>query len=163
RNSNVVWVAAQGPLWSAGGDRGIFKTTDGGATWKQMLTPGATADTGGNEVYLDPSNPDVVYASTWQRRRGVGQMIGAGAESGSLKATNGGTSWTKLTKGLPKGDMGRIAMGVDPKAKPTRVYALINALADTGFYRSDDAGATWVRQGAPLDSPLPSATPTPTP
>ena len=90
-------------------------------------------------------------------------MIGGGPESGIYKSINGGTTWTKLTKGLPKGDMGRIAMGVDPKAKPTRVYALINALADTGFYRSDDAGATWVRQGAPLDAPLPAAAPPPAP
>jgi hypothetical protein len=91
--------------------------------------------TGGNEVVIDPNNPEVLYASTWQRRRGVGQMIGGGPESGIYKSTNGGATWTELTKGLPQGDMGRIAMGVDPKAKPTRVYALINALADTGFYR----------------------------
>jgi photosystem II stability/assembly factor-like uncharacterized protein len=163
RNPSVVYVAAQGPLWSAGGDRGVFKTSDGGKTWKQILTLGVSADTGANEVHIDPNNPDVLYASTWQRRRGVGQMIGGGPESGIFKSINGGNTWTELTKGLPKGDMGRIAMGVDPKAKPTRVYALISALADTGFYRSDDAGASWVRQGAPLDSPLPSAAPAPAP
>ena len=143
RNSNVVYVAAQGPLWSAGGDRGIYKTIDGGKSWKQVLNIGITPDTGGNEIHIDPNNPDVLYASTWQRRRGVGQMIGGGPESGIYKSTNGGTTWVELTKGLPQGDMGRIAMGLDPKAKPTRVYALINALADTGFYRSDDAGLSW--------------------
>ena len=159
RNPQVVYVAAQGPLWSAGGDRGIFKTTDGGKTWKNVLN--ISADTGGNEIHIDPNNPEVLYASTWQRRRGVGQMIGGGPESGIYKSTNGGATWTKLSKGLPAGDMGRIAMGVDPKAKPTRVYALINALGDTGFFRSDDAGATWNRQGAPLGAapPPPPAPP----
>ena len=122
RNSDVVYVAAQGPLWSAGGDRGVYKTTDGGKTWKAVLT--VSADTGANEVVIDPNNPDVLYASMWQRRRGVGQMIGGGPESGIFKSTNGGGTWTKLTKGLPTGDVGRIALGVDPKAKPTRVYAL---------------------------------------
>ena len=152
RNSSVVYVAAQGPLWSSGGDRGIYKTTDGGATWTASLT--VSADTGGNDPQIDPNNPDIVYASTWQRRRGVGQMIGGGPESAIYKTINAGGTWTKLTKGLPEGDMGRIALGVDPKAKPTRVYALINARPqETGFYRSDDAGVTFERMGAPLGTP----------
>ncbi|HKV99963.1 MAG TPA: hypothetical protein VJN96_09065, partial [Vicinamibacterales bacterium] len=152
RNSNTVYVAAQGPLWSSGGDRGIYKTTDGGATWKAVLN--ISADTGGNDIVIDPNNPDVLYASTWQRRRGVGQMIGGGPESAIFKSTNAGGTWTKLTKGLPEGDMGRISLGVDPKAKPTRVYALINARPqETGFYRSDDAGANFERMGAPLGKP----------
>jgi photosystem II stability/assembly factor-like uncharacterized protein len=146
RNSDVVYVAAQGPLWSAGGDRGVYKTADGGKTWKAVLT--VSPDTGANEVVIDPNNPDVLYASTWQRRRGVGQFIGGGPESAIYKSTNAGNTWTKLTNGLPKGDMGRIALGVDPKAKPTRVYALCNAKREeSGFYRSDDAGATWTRIG----------------
>ena len=156
RNSNVVYIAAQGPLWSAGGDRGVYKTSDGGATWTQSLK--ISDDTGGNEVVIDPNNPDVLYASTWQRRRGVGQMIGGGPESGIYKSINAGGSWTRLGKGLPPGDMGRIALGVDFKAKPTRVYALINALGDSGLYRSDDAGATWTRMGLAL-----GATPPPPP
>ena len=152
RNSSTVYVAAQGPLWSAGGDRGIYKTTDGGTTWKAVLN--ISADTGGNDIVIDPNNPDVLYASTWQRRRGVGQMIGGGPESAVYKSTNAGQTWTKLTKGLPEGDMGRISLGVDPKAKPTRVYALINARPqETGFYRSDDAGAMFERMGAPLGKP----------
>jgi photosystem II stability/assembly factor-like uncharacterized protein len=153
RNSNVVYVAAQGPLWSAGGERGLFKTTDGGKTWRSLLS--VSPDTGANEVHIDPSAPDTIYVSTWQRRRGVGQMVGGGPESNIYKSTNGGTTWTELKAGLPTGDMGRIAMGLDARVKPTRVYALINALADTGFYRSDDAGATFVRQGAPLGAPPP--------
>ena len=152
RNSNTVYVAAQGPLWSSGGDRGIYKTTDGGTTWKAVLN--ISADTGGNDIVIDPNNPDVLYASTWQRRRGVGQMIGGGPESAVYKSTNAGQTWTKLTKGLPEGDMGRISLGVDPKAKPTRIYALINARPqETGFYRSDDAGANFERMGAPLGKP----------
>jgi photosystem II stability/assembly factor-like uncharacterized protein len=146
RNSDVVYVAAQGPLWSSGGDRGIYKTTDGGKTWKAVLT--VSPDTGANEAIIDPNNPDVLYASMWQRRRSVGQFIGGGPESGIFKSADAGATWTKLTNGLPKGDMGRIGMGVDPKANPTRVYALCNAKRDeSGFYRSDDAGATWARVG----------------
>jgi photosystem II stability/assembly factor-like uncharacterized protein len=156
RNSNVVYVAAHGPLWSAGGDRGIYKTTDGGATWTQSLK--ISDDTGGNDIVIDPNNPDVLYASTWQRRRGVGQMIGGGPESAIYKSTNAGGTWTKLTKGLPEGDMGRISLGVDFKAKPTRVYALVNARPqDIGFYRSDDAGATWARMGLALGAQPPPA------
>ncbi len=146
RNSDVVYVAAQGPLWSSGGDRGVYKTTDGGRNWKAVLT--VSPDTGANEVIIDPNNPEVLYASTWQRRRGVGQFIGGGPESAIYKTTNAGGTWTKLANGLPKGDMGRITLGVDPKAKPTRVYALCNAKREeSGFYRSDDAGATWARVG----------------
>jgi photosystem II stability/assembly factor-like uncharacterized protein len=152
RNSDVVYVAAQGPLWSAGGDRGIYKTTDGGKTWKAIFT--ISPDTGANDIAIDPNNPDVLYASMWQRRRGVGQMIGGGPESGFFKSTNAGATWTKITKGLPAGDVGRIALGVDPKAKPTRVYALLNGLAgESGFYRSDDAGLSFERMGAPYGKP----------
>ncbi len=146
RDSNVVYVAAQGPLWSSGGERGVFKTTDGGKTWKGVLT--ASPDTGANEVVIDPANPNTLYASLWQRRRGVGQFVGGGPESGIFKSTNAGQTWTKLTKGLPVNDMGRINLAVDAKVKPTRLYAMIDALADErGFYRSDDQGATWARIG----------------
>ncbi len=146
RDSNVVYVASQGPLWSSGGDRGVYKTTDGGKTWAAILTVGP--DTGANEVLIDPANPDVLYAAMWQRRRQTGQFVGGGPESGIHKSTNGGKTWTKLAMGLPKGDMGRINLGVDGRVKPTRVYAMIEALAaERGFYRSDDAGATWARVG----------------
>ncbi len=146
RDSNVVYIASQGPLWSGGGERGVYKTTDGGKTWVASLT--VSADTGANEVLIDPANPDVLYAAMWQRRRATGQFVGGGPESGIYKSTNAGRNWTKLATGLPKGDMGRINLGVDGRVKPTRVYAMIEALAaDRGFYRSDDAGATWARVG----------------
>ena len=146
RDSNVVYVTSQGPLWSSGGDRGVYKTTDGGKTWSAILTVGP--DTGANELVIDPHNPDTLYASMWQRRRATGQFVGGGPESGIFKSTNAGKTWTKLTAGLPKGDMGRINLAADGKVKPTRVYAMIEALApERGFYRSDDAGATWARVG----------------
>ena len=146
RNSNVVYVASQGPLWSSGGERGLYKTADGGKTWKAVLT--ISPDTGVNDVVFDPHNPDILYASSWQRRRATGQFVGGGPESAVFKTIDAGKNWTKLTNGLPTGPMGRIAVGVDPKAKPTRVYVLANALrAESGFYRSDDAGKTFARVG----------------
>jgi photosystem II stability/assembly factor-like uncharacterized protein len=145
RNSDVVYVAAQGPLWSAGGERGLYKTTDGGNTWKAVLT--ISENTGVNDVVLDPSNPDVVYATPFQRRRAVGQLIGGGPEGGIMKSTDGGAHWTKLTNGLPKGDVGRVSLAIDPRHNNT-VYANIAATRnEAGFYRSDDAGATWERIG----------------
>jgi len=170
RNSSVVYVAAQGPLWSAGGERGLFKTTDGGETWNAVLT--ISADTGISDVVFDTKNPDVLFASSYQRRRAVGQMIGGGPEGGIFKTTNAGKTWTKLTNGLPKDDVGRIALAVDPHSAK-RVYALISAKAprgrgfgpvapdapptgpvidEAGFYRSDDAGATWARIGRMVPS-----------
>ena len=171
RNSNTVYVASQGPLWSAGGERGLYKTTDGGATWNAVLT--ISQDTGISDAVFDTKNPDIIYASSYQRRRAVGQMIGGGPEGGIFKTTNAGKTWTKLTNGLPKDDVGRVALGVDPR-NPKRVYALISAkgprgrggfgaqvvtdspsgpvVDEAGFYRSDDAGATWTRIGRTIAS-----------
>src|SRR5690349_10682678 len=129
RNSSVVYVAAQGPLWSAGGERGLYKTTDGGTTWTRVLH--VSDDTGISDIVFDPRNADVLYASSHQRRRAVGQMIGGGPEGGIWKTKDAGKSWTKLKNGLPKDDVGRIALGVDPK-NPTRVYALISAKMPRG-------------------------------
>src|SRR3954462_12477617 len=129
RNSNVVYVAAQGPLWSAGGERGLYKTADGGATWTRVLH--VSDDTGISDIVFDPKNADVLYASSYQRRRAVGQMIGGGPEGGIWKTTDAGKIWTKRKNGLPKDDVGRIALGVDPK-NPARVYALISAKMPRG-------------------------------
>ena len=148
RNSNVVYVSSQGPLWSAGGERGLYKTTDGGATWTRVLH--ISDDTGVSDFALQPGKPDVIYATAYQRRRAVGQMIGGGPEGGIHKSTNGGRTWTKLTKGLPTGEMGRVGLTVDPR-NPNRVYAIIDAKRpESGFFRSDDAGGTWTRIGRQL-------------
>jgi photosystem II stability/assembly factor-like uncharacterized protein len=148
RNSNVVYVAAQGPLWAPGGDRGLYKTTDGGQTWKAIIN--VSPDTGVNEVQIDPTNPDILYASAYQRRRAVGQFVGGGPEGGIYKSMNAGEKWTKITKGLPT-NVGRIGLALDGKVKPTRVYALVDAVtAESGFYRSDDAGLSFYRMGVPL-------------
>jgi photosystem II stability/assembly factor-like uncharacterized protein len=145
RDSNVIYVSAIGPLWSAGGDRGLYKTTDGGKTWKAVLS--ISPDTGVTDVAMDPRNSNVLYAAAYQRRRAVGQLVGGGPESALYKTTDGGTKWTKLTKGLPTVEMGRIGIGINWK-NPNTVYALVTAQrGQGGFFRSDDAGATWTRIG----------------
>ena len=146
RDSDVVYVAAHGPLFAPGGDRGLFKTTDGGRTWEAILT--ISEDTGVNEVVLDPHDPDTLYASAYQRRRRVGQLVGGGPESGLYKSTNGGEDWEELTEGLPDTDMGRIALAIDGRTRPATIFALIAAQGDaTGLYRSTDEGDSWERWG----------------
>jgi len=146
RNTNVVYVAAQGPLWSPGGERGLYKTADGGATWTAALT--ISPDTGISDVVLDTKNPDIVFASAYQRRRAVGQMIGGGPEGGIYKSTNAGKTFAKLTKGLPTGDMGRVGLAIDGRKTPATLVAIVDAKRDeAGFYRSDDGGTTWARIG----------------
>lgn len=141
RDPNVVYVAAMGPLWGPGGDRGLYKTTDGGATWTN--TKNISAQTGFTEVVMDPSNPDVLYAASLQRERRAYGFLPGGAESAIWKTTDGAKTWTKLTSGLPSGDVGRIGLAVC-RSRPNTVYATIHAKgAANGFYRSDDAGATW--------------------
>ena len=146
RNSNVVYVASQGPLFSEGGERGLYKTTDGGATWTAVLR--ISKDTGISDLAFDPRNPDVIFATAYQRRRHVGQMIGGGPEGGIFKTTNAGRTWTKLTKGLPTGDMGRVGLAVDGRKNPATVFALVDAKRnESGFFRSDDGGNSWTRIG----------------
>jgi photosystem II stability/assembly factor-like uncharacterized protein len=143
RNSNTVFVAAQGPLFSPGGDRGVYKTTDGGATWKAVLT--VSENTGATDLDFDPRNPDVMYAATYQRRRNVSVIVAGGPESAIYKTTDAGAHWTKLQEGLPTADMGRIALAVSPQ-KPDTVYTLISLAHNMSyFYRSDDAGAHWTK------------------
>jgi photosystem II stability/assembly factor-like uncharacterized protein len=145
RNTNVVWVAAQGPLFSPGGDRGLYKTTDGGATWKPSLT--ITENTGVTDFDVDPRNPDIIYAAAYQRRRTTSIVVAGGPDSGIFKSTDAGAHWTKLTEGIPTVDKGRIALAVSPQ-KPDTVYATITTNKEnklTGMYRSDDAGAHWAK------------------
>ena len=144
RDSNVVYVAAQGPLWSAGGDRGLYKTSDGGKTWNLILSKGEY--TGANEVHLDPRNPDVVYASLHQRFRNVAALMDGGPESGIHKSTDGGKSWRELTNGIPKEDKGKIGLSISP-VNPDVVYATIELAQRTGgLWRSADAGASWEKR-----------------
>jgi photosystem II stability/assembly factor-like uncharacterized protein len=144
RDSNVVYVAAEGPLWSAGGERGVFKSTDRGETWSQVLA--ISPDTGVASLELDPRNPDVLYAAAYQRRRTVWSLLAGGPESGIYRSTDAGASWRKVTNGLPKGSMGKIGLAIS-HGDSNLVYATIEAPEDeAGFYRSADAGESWERR-----------------
>lgn len=140
-NENIVWVAAYGPLWSNGGERGVYKTEDGGKTWKQTLT--LSEYTGVAEIAIDPSNPDILYASAHQRQRKEWTYVGGGPESGLHKSTDGGITWREISSGLPKNEMGRIGLAVS-SVDPNYVYAIVEAKYDKGgFYRSTDKGESW--------------------
>ncbi len=144
RDDNTVYVAAQGPLWNSGGDRGLYKSTDAGASWKPVLQ--IDADTGVNEFVIHPQQADTLLASSYQRRRHVWTLINGGPGSGIHKSTDGGKSWRKISSGLPKGEMGRIGLASAP-SRPSVVYAIIEASADEqGVYRSEDFGEHWVKQ-----------------
>ena len=144
RDSKVVYVAAEGPLWGPGGDRGLYKSTDGGKTWKAVLTIGE--NTGVADVVLDPSNADVIYAAAYQRRRHVFTLIDGGPESAIYKSTDAGATWNKLKSGLPSVDLGRIGLAVSP-ADPNVVYATVEAAdGKGGIFRSEDKGATWEKR-----------------
>jgi photosystem II stability/assembly factor-like uncharacterized protein len=140
-DSNIMLVAAQGPLWNEGGERGLYRSNDGGKTWSQVLAGGPW--TGCTEVVADPSNPDVMYAALHQRHRTVAALLNTGPESGIYKSIDGGESWTKLGRGLPGENMGKIALVVSPQ-KPNIVYASIELPATKGgTWRSEDYGASW--------------------
>ncbi len=147
RSSDVVFAAAQGPLWGPGGDRGLYRTRDGGRTWKAVLT--VSENTGVSDVVMDPRNPDLLLAAAWQRRRHVFTTIGGGPESAIYKSADGGETWRKVTRGLPeKDDMGRIGLAISP-ADPDVVYATVEAFDKkvSGIYRSTDRGETWEKRG----------------
>ena len=146
RDGNVVLVAAEGPLWAAGGDRGVYRTSDGGTTWAPVLQ--IDEHTGVTDLEFDPTNPDVVYAAAYQRRRHVWGFLAGGPGSGIYKSTDNGVTWREVTRGLPKGDMGRIGLAVTP-ADPSIVYATIEANdEERGFYRSRDKGESWERRNS---------------
>ena len=145
RNSNTIYVAAIGPLWSSGGDRGLFKSVDGGKTWENILS--IDKHTGINEVRMDPRNPDVLYAVSYQRRRHVFTYLGGGPGSGIHKSEDGGATWTKINNGLPNVDLGRIGLAISP-TNPEYIYAIVEAAyGKGGFYRSTDRGASWEKRG----------------
>lgn len=146
RDGDRVLVAAEGPLWSAGGERGVYRTADGGVTWNAVLS--IDENTGVTDLEFDPSDPDVVYAASYQRRRHVWGFLAGGAGSGIHKSTDNGRTWRRITAGLPAGDKGRIGLAVSA-ADPSVVYATIEASADErGFYRSRDRGESWEKRNS---------------
>src|SRR5258706_11146975 len=150
RNSDVVYVAAQGPLWTTGGERGLYKTSDGGKTWTRILN--VDERTGISELHLDPRDPDVMYAVAYERHRRVWTLIDGGPGCGIHKSTDGGRTWKKLESGLPKEMTGRIGLAVSP-ANPDVVYAIVEAANKaSGVYRSTNAGASWEKRASYLSS-----------
>jgi photosystem II stability/assembly factor-like uncharacterized protein len=142
-NPDIVYVAAQGHVWGPNAERGVFKSVDGGKSWKKVLF--RNDSTGAADLAMDPTNPNVLYAGFWQAHRKPWMLVSGGNGSGMFKSTDGGDTWTELTRnrGLPAGLWGNIGISVSG-ANPRRIYALIEADSG-GVYRSEDAGATWMR------------------
>ena len=149
-NSQRVFVAATGPVWEGGGERGIYRSTDGGSNWELVLA-GLNDTTGGAEVFVDPLNPSRVFAVMWDHIRSASFRRLGGDGSGVFRSLDGGDTWTRLAGGLPpqNPDVGRIGLGMSPQ-DPDRLYATyIDATGFfTAFYRSDDGGDTWTQQPA---------------
>jgi photosystem II stability/assembly factor-like uncharacterized protein len=144
RDSNTVYVAAQGPLWGPGGDRGLYKTSDNGNTWKKVLS--ISDNTGVTDVVIDPQNPETLYAASYQRRRHMWTLIGGGPESAIYKSTDAGATWNKLKAGLPTTELGRVGLAISP-VDSNVIYATVEA-ADKkgGIFRSSDRGGSWERR-----------------
>ncbi len=146
RNSDVVYVAAEGSAWGPGGDRGLYKTTDGGKNWVKVLE--ISENTGVNNVVIDPSDPDVVYATSEQRRRRAFGKIGGGPESAFYKSTDAGAHFEKISSGLPSGDIGGMGIAISP-VDHNVVYLIIEAQDDQGgFFRSTDRGASFSKMSS---------------
>ena len=142
-DSNTVWVSSQGPLWSKGGERGLFKTTDGGKTWKNILK--VDDWTGVTSLVIDSRNPNKLYAATWQRHRTVAAYVGTGPGSAIYTSDDGGDNWRKLTQGLPKTNMGKIGLAISA-TNPDVVYAAIELnQRKGGVYRTSNRGASWTK------------------
>jgi photosystem II stability/assembly factor-like uncharacterized protein len=149
-NENIVWVAAYGPLWSKSGERGVYKSTDGGKTWNKTLE--ISEHTGIAEIAIDPTDPNTLYASAHQRRRREWTYIGGGPESGLYKSTDGGETWRQINKGLPEGEMGRIGIAVSP-VDPNYIYAIVEGRQDKGgFFRSTNKGENWQKMSSYVTS-----------
>src|SRR2546430_826000 len=144
KDSNIVYVAAQGPLWGPGGERGLYKTTDGGKNWKQILK--ISENTGVTDVAIDSQNPETIYAASYQRRRHMWTLVDGGPESALYKSTDAGATWNKMRAGLPTTEMGRIGIAISP-VDSNVLYATIEA-ADRkgGIFRSNDRGGSWERR-----------------
>ena len=140
RDFNVVYVASPGNLWGAGGERGVYKTADGGATWTRVLH--VDDDTGAIDMVMDPLNNNTLYAATYQRRRAQWGMNGGGPGSGIWKSTDAGRTWAKIEDGIPAGPKGRIGLAIY-RANPNVLYATVEHPEQSGVYRTDTAGAAW--------------------
>jgi photosystem II stability/assembly factor-like uncharacterized protein len=159
-NNDIVYVAATGPLFGSGGERGVYKTTDGGRTWRRVLA--GDADTGANDIVMSARDPKILFASMYQRRRSECCMNGGGPGSGLFRSADGGETWARVEGGYPTGDLGRIAVDIS-RSNPDVVYSLVEAPAGAapaggsmassaptsnavnGLWRSNDGGATWAR------------------
>jgi photosystem II stability/assembly factor-like uncharacterized protein len=143
-NADIVWVAVQGPLWTSGGERGLYKTTDGGSSWKKVL--GGSEWTGVTDIAMDPRDPDWLYAATWDRHRTVAAYMGGGPGSGLHRSTDGGETWEKLTSGIPESNLGKIGIAISPQ-NPDKIYAAIELdRTKGGVFMSVNRGKTWVKQ-----------------
>lgn len=145
RDNNTIYVAAEGPLWSSGGERGLYKSEDGGKSWTLALE--IDKNTGVTDVEFDPSNPDVLYAAAYERRRKTWSLLSGGPNSGIYKSIDKGKTWKKISNGLPGGDKGKIGLAVTA-ANPDLVYATIEAQNGQGFYRSTDKGESWQKMNS---------------
>ena len=152
-NPDIVWVAALGNLWAPSEDRGVYRSTDGGNSWDKVLY--VDEFTGAVDLVVDASNPMNVYAGMYQRQRRAFGFNGGGPGSGLYKSTDGGTTWTEMTNGIPTGDKGRIGLAISA-SNPQVVMALIESgdRAATGTYRSEDGGATWARMSGNNGRPM---------
>ncbi len=149
-DGNIVYVAAYGPSRVSGGDRGIFKTTDGGKTWSNVLF--VSKYTGAFEIHMDPRYSNILYASMHQRMRNLYTGVYGGPESAIYRSTDSGATWDKMKKGLPGADMGRIGLAISP-VNPDVLYAIIEAAEkDGGVYKSTDRGVSWSKQSSYVSS-----------
>jgi photosystem II stability/assembly factor-like uncharacterized protein len=150
-DANIAWVAVVGDLWKPSSERGLYKTTDAGKTWTNILKVDSL--TGANDVVMDPRNANVLYASMYQRLRSGFGFNGGGPGSALYKSEDGGATWRKIESGLPAGDKGRIGIAV-AKSNPNVVVATVEHATGSGFYRSEDAGATWKQMSRTNPRPM---------
>ena len=149
KDPNIVYVAAYGSLRKANDERGIFKTTDGGKTWKKVLF--ISKYTGCYEIHMDPRHDNILYAVAHQRMRKLFTGVSGGPESGIYRSTDSGATWNKMTEGLPTGDVGRIGMAISP-VNPDILFAIVQAKKGGGVYRSTDRGISWEKRSSYVSS-----------